>query len=192
MKADTTQDISDATLFTQIKQGNRFAFKTVYNKYWDRLFQAAYKLLKDEGGAKDVVQDVFFDFWVRSKHNEVYNLGGYLYRAVRFQALKQLRKVQFLDVHEPQFQKIFSTNQAIDQLDLHDLEETIESNLDQLPKKYKEVFKLSRFNNLSNKEIAKKLNLSPRTVDWYLHAVLKHLKSSLPPLALLIVKVFGS
>ena len=49
MKTENTQKISDLTLLTQIKKGNKLAFNTVYNKYWDHLFQAAFKLLKDEG-----------------------------------------------------------------------------------------------------------------------------------------------
>ena len=145
-----------------------------------------------KGSAKDVVQDVFFDFWNKSSQTEISNLGGYLYGAARFQSLKQLRKARFMDVHESQFQEMFSINDTIDQFDLSDLEETIESSLGQLPEKYKQIFKLSRFDQLSNKEIAEKLNLSPRTVDWYLHATLKHLKSSLTSLALLIVNFFGS
>lgn len=189
---DNRKDISDSTLFAQIKQGNRLAFNTIYNKYWDRLFQAAYKLLKDEGAAKDVVQDVFVDFWGKVETTEVSNLGGYLYKATRFQSLKQLRKAKFLDVHESQFQEMFSVNNTREQLDLIELKENIERSLSQLPEKYKEIFKLSRFENLSNKEIAQKLNISTRTVDWYLHTVLKHLKSSLTPLTLLFVKIFES
>lgn len=173
-------------MITQLKKGNRMAFKVIYDQYWDDLFQAAYNVLKDENIAKDVIQEVFTDFWNRIHHIEISNLSGYLYKAVRFQSLKQLRRAGLQDIHDLKFQEVLAVNNTQEQLDFNQLEESIEKSLGELPEKYKEVFEMSRYYNMSNKQIAEKLNLSTRTVEWYIHTVLKHLRTSLTILVLVV------
>lgn len=163
------------------------AFNELYNRHWDALFQAAYRVLKDPELAKDVIQEVFFDFWTRKESLELENVSGYLYRAVRFQSLKQLRKAPLLDIHQEHFANVLGINFTEQQLDINQLEETLTESLDELPAKYKQIFEMSRFQNLSNKEIADKLDLSQRTVDWYLHTVLKHLKGRLDVAGVLLL-----
>ncbi len=183
--------IPDLVLIAKVKEGNRLAFKVIYDRYWDSLFTAAYKLLKDQDAAQDVVQEVFFDLWNRIHRVEISNLGGFLFNATRFQSLKQLRKGNVLDIHEERYQQILSNNSIEEQLNFDELQQTIENTLDQLPEKYKVVFQLSRMNNLTNKEIAQELNLSIRTVEWYLHVTLKHLKSTLASPAIMILGLMG-
>lgn len=171
---------SDRELIELIrKKRSEGAFKVIYDRHWDNMFQAAYNLLKEEGIAKDTLQEVFVDLWNRIDQVEIENLGGYLYRAVRFQSLKQLRKLPPLDIHETRFVEILGVNNIEDELHYQDLHRTVEKSLEELPPKYKQIFELSRFQHLSNKEIADKLGISTRTVEWYLHNTLKHLETSI-------------
>ncbi|TRX60770.1 sigma-70 family RNA polymerase sigma factor [Fulvivirga sp. M361] len=191
MIVNNNEELSDPALIARMKKGNRLAFKIIYDRYWDNLFQAAYKLLKDEDAAQDVIQEVFFDLWNRIEQLEIENLAGFLFKAARFQALKQLRNIRLLDIHESRYQELIGNNNVEEQLDLNELQRTIENSLGQLPAKYKVVFELSRIDNLTNKEIANRLNLSPRTVEWYLHTTLKHLKSSLTPSGMISLNLMG-
>lgn len=178
--------MSDAMLIEQLKEGNLLAFNKLYERSWDQLYQAAYKVLLDEALAKDAVQEVFLDFWIRKERLNIHSIDAYLYQAVRFQALKQLKKSKALDIHELHFQNLLKANDTEEQLNMHQLEESLGRSLEKLPEKYREVFEMSRVQNLSNKEIADKLQLSQRTVEWYLHSVLKHLKTTLTTFLLLI------
>ncbi len=181
------EQVSDKSLMKELKKGNRLAFSQLYEQHWDALFQASFRVLKEADRAQDAVQEVFFDFWRRKETLELENVSGYLYKAVRFQSLKQLRKAPLLDIHQEHFSNVLGVNSTQQQLDLNQLEKTLNESLDELPPKYKEIFELSRFQNLSNKEIADQLELSQRTVDWYLHSVLKHLKSRLSAAGLLLL-----
>jgi len=172
-------DISDKALMAEIARGNRLAFNAVFERYWGKLYRAAFKFLRDEELAKDVVQEVLFDFWNRRYQHNIDNLQAYFYQATRFQSLKQLRKAKLLDIHDATFANILSVNSTQEQLDFRQLEEQLNKSLEALPEKYREVFELSRVHNLSNKEIADRLEISQRTVDWYLYSTLKRLKTSL-------------
>ncbi len=181
------EQLSDKTLIKQLKKGNRLAFNQLYERHWDAMYQASYRLLRDQELAKDVLQEVFFDLWTRRESLGLKNVSGYLYRAVRFQSLKQLRRAPLLDIHHEYFANVLAINNTQQQLDVDQLEKTLTASLDELPPKYKEIFELSRFQNLSNKEIADRLELSQRTVDWYLHTVLKHLKGRLSIAGMLLL-----
>ncbi|MCG8308495.1 MAG: RNA polymerase sigma-70 factor [Cytophagales bacterium] len=182
------EECSEDNLINLLKKGNQQAFKAIFERKWTDLYLPAYRLLMDKDLAKDAVQEVFFDLWNRRKKLDVSNLSAYLYKAVRFQSLKQLRKANLQNIHEERFKSILSHNSSDDLLNLNMLQESLDKSLNELPEKYQKVFNLSRIQQLSNKEIAEQLQLSPRTVEWYLHTTLKHLKTTL---TLSLVLVFS-
>ncbi|UBZ13970.1 sigma-70 family RNA polymerase sigma factor [Flagellimonas marinaquae] len=183
---DSLESTSDQFLFQEIKKGNKKAFNTLFETHWDGLYQAAYKVLLSEDMAKDAVQEVFFDLWLRKLQLEVENIPGFLYKAVRNQSLKQLRKNAPLQIHEDRFKELL-VNTTQEQLDLIDLKTKLGEKLGALSPREREIFEMSRYQNLSNKEIANHLNLSQRTVEWYLYQVVKELKTALTVSVLVIL-----
>lgn len=171
-------DLSDELIFQEIKKGNRKAFNKLFNSHWDRLYQAAYKILLSDDIAQDVVQEVFFDLWSRKSKLEVHNISGYLFKAVQYQCFKEIKNNKPLQIHENRFQEIV-VNSTEEQLNVRELEQILEEKLELLSNKQRQIFEMSRFQNLSNNEIAKKLNLSKRTVEWYLYSVIKELKATI-------------
>ena len=183
---DSLESTSDKFLFQEIKKGNIKAFNRLFETHWDGLYQAAYKVLLSEDMAKDAVQEVFFDLWLRKLQLEVENIPGFLYKAVRNQSLKQLKKNAPLQIHEDKFKELL-VNNTEEQLDLIDLKTTLDEKLGALSPREREIFEMSRYQNLSNKEIANHLNLSQRTVEWYLYQVVKELKTALTVSVLVIL-----
>lgn len=183
---------SDESLLNLLKKGNRIAFNSLYERYWEQLFQSAIKVLQDEDLAKDVVQDVFVDLWSRRELVQIEKVSGYLFQAVKYQVFKQLRKVKDFSVLDETFENVLQANSTEEELDVNELQKNLNRSLESLPEKYRLIYELSRVDHLSNKEIAEKLQLSPRTVDWYLHNVLKQLRSALayPEILLLIIVPF--
>lgn len=93
-------NLSDDHLFLLIKDGDQLAFRQLYHRYWERLYSAAVNMLKDKGQTEDVLHEVFVKIWTKRHHIEVKNVKGYLFRAVRNQALLKIRNERFIQLHE--------------------------------------------------------------------------------------------
>ena len=76
-------DISDHELLSLIKEGDQAAFKSIYEKYWQLLYVAACKIIKDEDEAKDAVQEVFISLLSKGASIDIKgSVSNYLYTAV--------------------------------------------------------------------------------------------------------------
>lgn len=181
----------DSHLIDQIRKGNRLAFNALYLRYWEGLYRFAYGMLRDEEQAKDILQDIFFAIWRNRESTEIRSTAAYLYRAVRYEVTRALRKGRLTAAHEEYLAALPSPETSEEHLHLADLENQVKQTLEKLPRKSREVFYLSRFQDLSNKEIAQKLSLSPRTVEWHISSALQSLRQSINRLATLAVLVMS-
>ena len=182
----------DSQLIEQIRKGNRLAFNALYLRYWEGLYRFGYGILRDEHQAKDILQDIFFALWRNRESLEIKSIAAYLYRAVRYEVTRALRKGQLTAAHEAYLAALPGPHSCEDQLHLEDLEYQVKETLEKLPQKSREVFYLSRFKELSNKEIAEKLSLSPRTVEWHISSALQRLRQSMNRMASLAVLVISA
>ncbi|RAV30459.1 RNA polymerase sigma factor [Sinomicrobium soli] len=176
----------------QIKSSDRRAFQRLFEQLWPPMYTYAFSLLEDEALAKDMVQEVWIDFWERRQNIENTNIKAYLYKAVRFRTLRELRDSKIKA----------SLLEAVETINAGDApeEETptpeeisilLENELSVLPKKCREVFKLSKLRGLKNKEIAKELGISENTVENHMTKAFELLKMSRAfflslPLALIV------
>ncbi len=174
----------------QIREGNRLAFNALYLRYWENLYRFAYSILKDEDQAKDILQDIFFALWRNREALEIRSVAAYLYRAVRYEVTRALRNGRLSAAHEEYLATLPAPHSSESELHLADLEGQLKDSLRELPQKCREVFYLSRFKELSNKEIAQKLNLSQRTVEWHISSALQHLRQSINRFATLAALAF--
>lgn len=177
--ADKKEDCSDQDLHHEMVSGNDSAFYILFERFWESTYSNVYKILKDEAQAKDVVQDIFINFWEKRHINEITNVGGYLYRAGKFGALKAMRdnKSHLHDDLES-IEKTMISDPAGE--DTEELQLQIDQSISELPEKCRQVFLLSREEQFSNREIAEKLGLSQRTVETHISNALKHLRKTLP------------
>lgn len=170
--------LKEPELIRLIKQGNQDAFKVIYEKYWKKLYGVAL-LRMTRADAKDIVQEVFISLWMKRENLIITNsLSSYLYTAIKYKIINyfesNLVKNNYLNsLHKAAIEFENSTNEIIN---VKDLEQIIESSNKNLTPKVKEVFELSRNDNLSNHEIAQKLNVSDQTVRNYISIALKSLK----------------
>lgn len=168
-------------LLTSLNEGSREAFSVIYERYWFKLYRLAYKKLDSKEAAEELVQDIFVGLWQKRETLEIRQLENYLFRAVKYSVIDIIESKA---VHEKfvAYYEVFTdqTDQNADEdLALVDLTEAIEKGLMDLPEKSQEVFKLSRFNHLTIPEIAQKLSLSEKAVEYHLSKALKVLRVSL-------------
>jgi RNA polymerase sigma-70 factor (ECF subfamily) len=151
------------------------------------MYVFAQSLIKDSDKSKDMLQDVWLSLWERRQAVNNENIKAYLMQAVKFRVYKELRDGKLLTEQETYLANLPHEHASDAILEQKELEETIDRWVEKLPPKRKEVFRLSRYDDLSNKEIAAKLNISQRTVETHISHALKFLREKLGPLAFVLI-----
>ncbi|UNY97858.1 RNA polymerase sigma-70 factor [Zhouia spongiae] len=185
--------LSDHDLLSNFSEGKRYAFDAIFNRYWKRLFVYCYKVYEDEAICEDVIQEVFVSLWERRADLAINNLESYLFRAVKYKMAGKIRKLKFTDYHIEILEEAENiVSYPENTLEYVEFEDELTSLVNQLPDKCKEVFCLSRYERLNNREIAEKLNISVRTVEAHISNALKYLKTNftIVSIYLLLIKFF--
>src|SRR6202000_1639091 len=86
------QILEDKELTDLLKDGNEPAFTEIYNRYWDKLYFIAYKLLKDTNAAEEIVQEVFLMIWKKRDSLNIKSLTQYLAAMTRYAVYRYLAK----------------------------------------------------------------------------------------------------
>lgn len=158
------------------------AFEFIYWKYNAHVYNFANFLLYSNEIAQDITQNVFLKIW--EKRHDIdpeQNFNSYLFTIARNMIYKETEhklfsEQSFIDLQEGNDVLDMSTLQT---LDYHFTEEYYLNLVEELPPARREIFKLSRFKKLSNKEIASRLSISEKTVETQLYRATCFLKQKL-------------
>jgi len=158
-------------------------FKRVFDQLYNPLCNFAASILNDEAGAEDVVQEVFVKLW--NKRNELKintDIKSYIFQAVRNKSLEVLRKKKS-DLNRLEIVSKTSYVEAdttVEQeMQNFMFKEKLYNSLRQLPPKCRQIFEMSKLEGLTYSEIAKVLEISPRTVETQISRALKILRETL-------------
>lgn len=182
--------LDDLQLLEKIKQGDSIAFRMLFDRYWEGLYLFAWKRLKSRQDAEDVVQHVFMKIWEhRSTRNVQLSLQAYLYRSVYYEVIAALKNIaagsEELSVVTEQTLPVFSN--VLEKLTVDELNEIISKAINELPARMQLIFKLSREEDYSIKEIAELLQLSEQTVKNQLTLALARLRKPMLDVALILL-----
>jgi len=170
---------SDRVLLGLIKDGDSRAFEILFEKYYKTLCRFAFLFTRDADLSQSLVQDVFLKLWERRfKNSAIENLAGYLTTMVRNRCSDYQKQQKHFDLttEMEDNQTDYSTEESIYG---HNFEESLLAALSNLPAKCRLAFEYSRFENLTNKEIAEKLNISVKGVEALIGRSLKLLRADL-------------
>lgn len=157
----------DFALLALSKAGDEKGFSEIYERYWALLYRHAYKLLKDETQAQDIVQEVFVNLWDKIDSLDLQSsVNAYLYAAVRNKVLNVIQREKYQRRYMDSIIHFIERSEAVTDHKLREkmLQEKIEKEVAHLPEKMRHVFEMSRVHHLSYKEIAQELHLSDKTV----------------------------
>lgn len=175
-----TQD--DIKLVGLLKKGDELAFNEIYLRYWPLLFRHARRMLHDEDEALDIVQDIFTNLWTKSE--DLFfttSLSAYLYTSVRNKTINVINKGKLHKNYVNSLQEFINkgTYETDDQIRYNEFATRIENEVNNLPPKMREIFKLRKDQGLSYKQIAQQLNLADETVKKQVYRALKTLRTRL-------------
>ncbi|HLT87642.1 MAG TPA: sigma-70 family RNA polymerase sigma factor [Sphingobacterium sp.] len=153
-------------LLQLVRESDSLAFDELYHRTWKKLYTHSFQKLRDEDLAKDVVQEVFVDFWNKRQRRDILNVEAYLTQAVKFKVIDRFRKKNFIVEEIANFADVLANSEFSDTKLLDDeLDKLLNHWIDQLPSKRKEIFLLKYEEGLSSEEIGKLLNISTKTVQ---------------------------
>jgi RNA polymerase sigma-70 factor (family 1) len=181
---------ADHELTSLCRAGNHDAFTEIYHRHFSMLFRIASRIVEDESAAKDVIQDVFISFFENASKREILNLQAYLLQSVKYKCFMHLRSGKISEKHLQRMQHIIVSNVVEEAFNAAELQEVLDKGMAVLPEKCREVFYLSRFESLPNKQIASLLNISHKTVENQITKALKLLRLSVDKLAVLFICYF--
>ncbi|MCG6191015.1 RNA polymerase sigma-70 factor [Maribellus maritimus] len=169
-------------LTERIKSDDVDAFKKLYDLYCQQLLKFISQYLKETTEAEEIIQDVFLSVWENRKNLQIdKSVKSYLFRIAVNKVYNHLkrkvveRKFQYYLIHND----INSENDIEDKIYFKELKETIDQIISQLPDKQRKIFQLSRLDGTPHSEIAKKFNISIRTVENQIYRAGKFIKSKL-------------
>jgi RNA polymerase sigma-70 factor (family 1) len=197
MHASDYSQHTDIVLLQLIAQGEQAAFTAIYQRHWKPLFREAMNVLRSQKEAEDCVQEVFVSLWKRRTVIVVTGtLSAYLHTAIRYKCFDRIERDMIRGGYLDDFIAYQASRQSQssveEEMDARNLAASIDRLVDTMPEKMREVFRLSRQEQLTHKEIAGRLNISEETVKKQIYLALKILRSHLgdTSFAMLITAAF--
>ena len=191
---DLTTRRDDQILVERVRSGDAVAFEAIFRRYHREMRTVAERLVGSRVAAEDVVQDVFLALWTaRARWRVTTSLGAYLRRSVRNAALRRAasrgdRVIALAEAGELSGRPakrgesfVAPDPSPLDHAEQAAMAADVARAAAGLPPRAREVFTLSRRDQLTNREIAERLALSNKTVEMHLTRALAALRSALAP-----------
>ena len=169
-------------------------FEGLYYKYSDRLYNFAFRFVSDEHTAQDIVHEAYGTLREKFEGKESDAWQALLFRIVRNRSIDTLRHQSSLRIvsltdsfrnvcDEGLYQMDFAVNDSDRKTIYDELTANIHSIMGKLPDRCREVFMMSRFQNMKNREIAEALKISEKAVEKHIHKALTVFRKELDGLA---------
>ena len=173
--------------------GDEQVFSLIYKEYSQKVYRLAFRYLKNESRSEEIVQETFIRIWISREgldpNGVLWSFISVIAKRLALNALRDISRSAVLIekllinvelAHSDIEEKVFG----------RELARNVESLISKLPLQQQLVFKLSRVEGLSHKEIAQQLHISPNTVKNHMVQALKTLKSNLQFNDLIYILIF--
>ena len=164
-----------------LQSGDENAFQAIFHEFYVPVCKAVQRFVKDKGIVEDLAQDIFVRLWERREQiNITSSLGAYLHRMAVNEALGYLRKQKKFQSNDIEDQDFEANEHSFDEVMVgKELKDNITAAISQLPPRCQTVFKLSRYEQMSYKQIGEKLDISVKTVENQMGKALKIMRGLL-------------
>lgn len=175
------KDLSDKALFTLVQNHSEQAFAILLERYSVKLYDLVYRRTKDDHDTQDILQDIFISFWNNRKKIKIEeSVYPYLHRSAKYAvidlAVKNQRVTAYRSLLDKQEEPFSHSPES--SFIAEELKQQYEQEVARMPDTMQQVFRLSREERLSAREIAGILHISEQTVRNNITLALKKLKVS--------------
>ncbi len=158
--------------------GNTLAFQRLYQRMVNPLYRYLRKNISSHEDCEEILQDVFTDLWNRREQlSEVRSLDAYLYQSVRYKIIRYIQHrgvVKRYEDHYRFFESLYESPQV--EQEENNLQVRILEKIELLPHHLQQVIQLRLKEELSNGEIAERLQITKRSVETYLNQAFRYLR----------------
>jgi len=179
---ETNFSQSDKELIKDCLEGDEHAFQKIFEKYWGDLYIIAHRRVPLEEEIKDILQEVFISLWRNIHKISVEdNLGGYLYTSLRNRILNYYEKnqIRMKATLSQSFIPVQCEADVYSSISSKEIREIIKLAVAEMPAKMREIYLLSKEEQLTNQEIATLLALAPQTIKNQVHEALLRVRKKI-------------
>ncbi len=173
----------DQQLLSALRFGNEDALRQIFDRHYPLLLTDIYRLIPDESTCQDLAQELFVDLWNKRASLDIHtSLRAYLRRAAVNKSLNHIkasRRIAFDDADDLGHLPDTTASDTHKRETQETLEDALHDAINQLPEKCRVVFNLSRFEQLSHREIAEKLGISVKTIENQITKAMKMLRDAM-------------
>lgn len=173
---------TDVELVERLQTGDVEAFDLIYVRYSGKLYRFGLKYLRSSAEAEELVQSVFLKIWENRKIlKKEFSFKSFLFTIAYNDICKLFRKKNYLRkfINDSLAENPYRSFKIDDRIDFQSVIERVKKIVNILPERQRTIFKKSREEGKTTKEIAAELELSPGTVDNYISESLKFIRSRL-------------
>lgn len=191
------EELDQNKLLHELKQGSPDAFYKIYECYNHLIYNLAIQYLQNSEDARDIVQETFIKLWEsRKKLDDHKSLINYIYTIAKNQCINILQKrknsFKYRDILKQKeisfkYKAIYNTDPSI--LFKDEIQKIVKQVLDESSPEARKIFSRSRHSGETNKEIAKDLNISIKTVEYHISKVLKLLRIRLKEFLVILINI---
>lgn len=174
------KEYNESDILSALKDSDKKAFDKLFRQFYPILCAYSHKFVSLED-SEEIAQDTLLWLWENRKSLSIEkNLSSYLFRSVYNRALNKIASSDSRNkVNRLYFEYMQETLQNKDYYHTDELIDKVREAIAKLPESYRKAFMLHRFEGLTYKEIAEKIGVSSKTVDYRIQQSLKILKEDL-------------
>lgn len=177
------QNDTDPILIAALVSGDGNAFETIYYRYVKGLTAYARKRITNTEDCHELIQEVFESLWARhAKLGHITALEPYLYRMVKYKVIRYYQHHQVVQRYADHFRAFETMVEEVEsENEIENLRAVIQTTIKELPERCQEALRLRLDENLSNGDIAARMNIDKSTVKRYITTALSYLREKHAP-----------
>jgi len=172
--------LDEKKLILDLREGNVQAFNEIFSLHHKRIYNFCRRLYQSPDEAEETVQKVFIALWEqRLQTDENKSLASYLFTIARYIAYQEFRQQVYKKAAFDHFvlNSIDYNESTKDDVLYNELYTFLQSVIESLPDRQREIFRLNRFSGLTYLQIADKLNITENTVDTQIRRALEFIRN---------------